>query len=811
MSNHFSNTNANTNTGNNYEEVDAAVVLSSQLPLQQEDVYAYTKNTATGTLLCWFSHGLSLLSALRSRFKKNKKNKNPATSTDTSEETASSQHHGHPHHGVAVAGFSALLWVTVATSLLGPMRDAAALSIGVSALPNLTLASTFLALGSSVPVGWLFEAPDPTLKRRLVFRRMGFTRGETQGTSLALFYRVFAAVLLSYGFLFLFVNHVHKSANVVFFLVVHLMKLHSISLMWGVVGQALDFEEQAVKLHQRKADAIHTLNIQRGKQQLTATNASSSQQEGYHTDSSLDDDNYNNHSTQQSSRRSRARIGRLAFVGFGGTLGGIIGSFIASSTAHLLRISGLLFLSALILIFSANLSIELGTIMKRHWEEQSIVRNWEEFMHDTAISSSISNTSTTSSSIRPSVSLGCMKRLATIGNDLSRLGDTTNTVTSTTTTSTKPIDDSIEQFNTSLGTMKRIASNNSLAQNQPLENQQFTTSLSSNMSSSTKNAAASMKRARSMTALKDSLSPQQQQQQVSTTSKAEVAINENAFSQRLLRGVNTIVRSRLLMAIFTYNALYASTTVLLSFQRAELVANRKSYSPTSHKNQHQKNSSIMHAEADTAFLAKINAVSNIAVFALQACGLGALLAHKCGQRGTLVLMPLCRLCGVLLLLWWHYFGQGQPPDLTLFLILDELTRVINFAVAKPVREGLWRGLSNEARYEAKPIVDTLANRWGSGSAAFLVSLMDRILAFIAWGFAFWNTGERATGVGIIRDEGQQQQHHHHNAVDTLSKKSVFGFPPLLILCLIISTWWVMVSLHLGRTRSRIDLELKKHL
>ena len=89
--------------------------------------------------------------------------------------------------------------------------------------------------------------------------------------------------------------------------------------------------------------------------------------------------------------------------------------------------------------------------------------------------------------------------------------------------------------------------------------------------------------------------------------------------------------------------------------------------------------------------------------------------------------------------------------------------------------------------------------------------MDHILAFIARGFAFWNTGERAAGVGNIREEGQQQQQHHANAVDTLSKNFVFGFPPLLILCLIISVWWVMIRLHLGRSQSRIDIELEKHL
>ncbi len=54
-----------------------------------------------------------------------------------------------------------------------------------------------LVLGSLVPVGWLFKAPNPM--RRRVWKRMGLTRGETQGTSLALFYRVFAFLLLSYA------------------------------------------------------------------------------------------------------------------------------------------------------------------------------------------------------------------------------------------------------------------------------------------------------------------------------------------------------------------------------------------------------------------------------------------------------------------------------------------------------------------------------------------------------------------------------------------------------------------------------------
>ena len=171
----------------------------------------------------------------------------------------------------------------------------------------------------------------------------------------------------------------------------------------------------------------------------------------------------------------------------------------------------------------------------------------------------------------------------------------------------------------------------------------------------------------------------------------------------------------------------------------------------------------------------------MAVFALQASGLGAYIANSCGQRGALALMPIIRLCGVILLGYWHLMSDGQPPDLILFLVIDEFTKVINFAIAKPVRENLWRGLSAEARYEAKPIVDTLANRWGGGSAAVLVSFISRIMDLTGLGEVDESTGDR----------------------------SIFGFPPVLLLCMIISAWWTAVSADVGNIRRKIDLELKK--
>jgi len=621
-------------------------------------------------------------------------------------------HYTEPLAAATWIGFWALLHVTCANYVLTPMRDAIALAVGVRYMPKLTLASTLLALCSSVPIGWLFEAPDPN--RRRLWKRMGLTRGETQGTSLALFYRFFALILLSYavGFPLIewLISHpenvaveemvegmlvgveqqqqqqnifedresagfgafvlsavawirwnipgastllsmIGQSLYIAFFLVVHLMKLHSLSLVWGVTSEAMEYEDVA---RQKVASVPNTADIM--------------------VDSA----------ESASAAKTLTRYQRLALIGFGGTLGGILGSMLASSLAQILYLPGLLVLAAVLLEVSAQLSIELGRIMQKHWEEQQLFQSTNDLG------------SLVDTSMRRSVSLGSMKRIGS-GNSLNRLRS----------------------------------------------------------SSESKNGGASPFPS-------PATSPRGSES--SSTMTEESVAKEDTFVQRLLRGIKTIFSSRLLMAIFTYNALYASTTVLLSFQRAALVANRNE---TTSK------------EADMAFLANINMASSVAIFALQASGAGAFVAQSCGQQGTLSLMPLIRLAGVLALAWWHHTSDGQPPNLMAFLLVDECCKIMNLAVAKPVRESLWRGLSNEARYEAKPIVDTLANRWGGGSAAFLVSTLNKTLDLF--------------GVPAAAD----------------GSRMVFGYPPILFLCIIIAAWWSVVSADLGQIRKRIDVELKK--
>ena len=499
------------------------------------------------------------------------------------------------------------------------------------------------------------------------------------------------------------VNKFGKVIYIMFFLVVHLMKLHSLSLIWGVTTEAMEYEENAEQRRKNSEERNITKTSSGGGFVMMGGNNNSPTRGGSSPSSSPSRARSASFSSSKQQSKSSLRLKRLAFVGFGGTLGGIIGSVIASFAAHILHLSVLLVIAAIMLELSANLSVELGRIMQRHWEEQMRFQSSGDLA---SMYNSTENLSTCDASMKKSVSMGSMKRVAS--------------------------------GSLSSGNLANLA-----AQQQGRRNSR-SYSISGTLSEKDRNTLNN----------------------VSEKLDDQPMIDDNSFKQRLLRGITTILRSRLLIAIFTYNALYASTSVLLSFQRAELVANRSS-SGTS-------------AVSNTAFLAKINTASSVAVFALQASGLGAYIANSFGQRGALALMPIIRLCGVFLLGYWHLMSDGKPPDLIMFLVIDEFTKVINFAIAKPVRENLWRGLSAEARYEAKPIVDTLANRWGGGSAAFLVSFINRITDL--------------TGLGVVKENGE---------------RSIFGFPPVLLLCMIISAWWTAVSADVGNIRRKIDLELKK--
>merc|ERR1719223_1930496 len=167
------------------------------------------------------------------------------------------------------------------------------------------------------------------------------------------------------GYFYSFVSRARQYDKIgysVFYLFIHLMKLHSISLIWGVASEAMEFEEMTEKREKRRRS-------------VEVANAIARTQNGYGPDENsyfvhMKDPFQSNPSKAQNGKgsSSRIRLEKLAFVGLGGTVGGIGGSIIAS-TASTFNLSGILFLCIVLLELSAELSIELGKIMKRHWKE----------------------------------------------------------------------------------------------------------------------------------------------------------------------------------------------------------------------------------------------------------------------------------------------------------------------------------------------------------------------------------------------------------------------------------------------------------
>jgi hypothetical protein len=93
-----------------------------------------------------------------------------------------------------------------------------------------------------------------------------------------------------------------KFMYIVFYLVVHLMKLHSLSLIWGVATEAMEYEELARNVTTNTSNNSHR--------------SADSQSNGNHANEGKGPESQN------------TRLQRLSLIGFGGTLGGILGRYV---------------------------------------------------------------------------------------------------------------------------------------------------------------------------------------------------------------------------------------------------------------------------------------------------------------------------------------------------------------------------------------------------------------------------------------------------------------------------------------------------
>ncbi|WP_208604169.1 NTP/NDP exchange transporter [Rodentibacter heidelbergensis] len=169
-------------------------------------------------------------------------------------------------------------------------------------------------------------------------------------------------------------------------------------------------------------------------------------------------------------------------------------------------------------------------------------------------------------------------------------------------------------------------------------------------------------------------------------------------------GLIRVFQSPYLLGISAFILLYSITSTVLYFQQADIV-----------------NANITDKAERTAFFANIDLWVNSLTLLFQ-LGLTGRLMKYFGIVPVLAILPLLSAGSFALL--------ATYPSVMVFVFVQVLRRVSNFAFTRPSREVLFTRLNREDRYKAKNVIDTLIYRsgdqissWGyAGLTAFGLSL-----------------------------------------------------------------------------------------
>ena len=174
-----------------------------------------------------------------------------------------------------------------------------------SAIASIAAFSLRALGGIGIPVGRVLrfaERVHPRM-RRFVSPYVAILETCSHESVTALFLRACARVVDKFG----------KVIYIMFFLVVHLMKLHSLSLIWGVTTEAMEYEEGAEERMTAARERLGGVDGGGGSSALAGGGGGTTPGDDDEADKSA------------GPSKSCLRLKRLGFVGFGGTLGGILG------------------------------------------------------------------------------------------------------------------------------------------------------------------------------------------------------------------------------------------------------------------------------------------------------------------------------------------------------------------------------------------------------------------------------------------------------------------------------------------------------
>ncbi len=198
-------------------------------------------------------------------------------------------------------------------------------------------------------------------------------------------------------------------------------------------------------------------------------------------------------------------------------------------------------------------------------------------------------------------------------------------------------------------------------------------------------------------------------------------------------GITLVLRSPYLLAICGFVLLYSTLSTFLYFQQQTIVA-----------------AAFSDSAVRTALFAKMDLATNGLTLLIQLLLFNRLI-KVAGIAIGLVATPLLSVLGFLAL--------AMAPTLAVLVVFGVLRRAGEFALAKPVRETLFNGLSDAEKYKAKNFMDTAVYRKGDAVSAWrFEGLRDLGLNGIAlvgaFGAVLWTgLGARLVGVQRAKNEG----------------------------------------------------------
>lgn len=162
---------------------------------------------------------------------------------------------------------------------------------------------------------------------------------------------------------------------------------------------------------------------------------------------------------------------------------------------------------------------------------------------------------------------------------------------------------------------------------------------------------------------------------------AHKPVGGSAFS-----GISRIFQSSYLLGMSGFILIYSITSAFLYFQQA-------SYAEVQ----------LATSQARTEFFGKIDLWVHATTLLVQIFLTGRLLA-KGGILVTLCALPLVSVAG--------FVALAAHPSTCVFVIVQVLRRVTNFAITRPAREVLFTSNTRDERYKAKNFIDTVVYRGG---------------------------------------------------------------------------------------------------